>query len=926
MHPTYRAVSMALLVSMMAGMALADVPSADEVRRATSVEAGLAVVLGSADGTLEADLAAHGRTLVQTLTTDAAACAKAREHLFAQGVYGQASVDYVASVKTLPYYNMLVNLLIADCDALGEDRPAMKEIMRVLGYGGIAYLKIDGKWEAHQRPMPDNVGEFSHYLYDATRSNMSPDGLCGPPNALRWVGKPSDNNGWVGVRVKNGVAIFRSGSGAGNKSPEGKLNLPDIVVAKDAYSGVTLWSKIMSKQANGISRRSEWGVIGRECLFLYTMGTASKALHDDKYWEVAIEAWDLRTGDTRHRFVLTEKADKENPAHSYYSHGTLAVSDGRFVWNYGPKLIARDELSGKTQWEVDLSKEGIDITCIMIADGLVIARTQKSGLPAGMTGPAANHYVAPFTGLIAWSLADGKEVWRLRVDDFCRPAGFDVGGGVIGNDLTGYRDGLLPYALFTMEDRKRGIRRGGVMSLIDVKTGKLKWATKTDNLSIRSFTPSFRGFTGMAAIYDNYIMNGRVHIANLTRFIATFDLNAGKELTGNNVQGGGRSSNCCTGTATTRYLMLQRNWMPWSDVAEKPEPVDLWYSKLFSLTCKSKATPAYGSTYLMCGSCNCTTFLPGSFVLYGLQDTDAIADNLRTHNSYPGSIKGPLARQDKAYESTVAFDWKLREGRTAMTWSAPRAGGFSVSHRARGSSECWGYGQPETEAIQVGDLLIKGYVDEHRIEATRNGESVWNFVAGGRIGFRGPIQADDRRIYFGSHDGHIYAVNHADGSLAWRVLAAPADRRMVAFGQVESSWPLFNVVLHEGKVYGCAGRHHELDGGLHFYAIDASTGKIDWHVRRRIGMADADNEGAIHGAWQGKSRRWKNASGRPWEDKIGDFTYSSQWALNSQLSIKNGRLLVNDESAEPLEIDLANPEDVLLNEHTFTPPDARKTE
>jgi hypothetical protein len=182
-------------------------------------------------------------------------------------------------------------------------------------------------------------------------------------------------------------------------------------------------------------------------------------------------------------------------------------------------LIARDERSGKTQWKVDLSKERIDITCIMIADGLVIGRAQESGLPAGMTGPAANHYVAPFAGLIAWSLADGREVWRLTVDDFCRPAGFDPGSGVIGNDLTGYRDGLLPYALFTMEDRKRGIRRGGVMSLIDVKTGKLKWATKTDSFSVRSFTPSFRGFTGMAAIRDAYIMNGRVHVANLTRFI-----------------------------------------------------------------------------------------------------------------------------------------------------------------------------------------------------------------------------------------------------------------------------------------------------------------------------------------------------------------------------------------------------------------------
>jgi hypothetical protein len=96
--------------------------------------------------------------------------------------------------------------------------------------------------------------------------------------------------------------------------------------------------------------------------------------------------------------------------------------------------------------------------------------------------------------------------------------------------------------------------------------------------------------------------------------------------------------------------------------------------------------------------------------------------------------------------------------------------------------------------LAVGDLTIEGRTNEHLLTATRNGQAVWNFVAGGRIGFRGPIQADNQRIYFGSHDGHIYAANHADGSLAWRVLAAPADTRMVAFGQVESSWPKMALV------------------------------------------------------------------------------------------------------------------------------------
>lgn len=207
-------------------------------------------------------------------------------------------------------------------------------------------------------------------------------------------------------------------------------------------------------------------------------------------------------------------------------------------------------------------------------------------------------------------------------------------------------------------------------------------------------------------------------------------------------------------------------------------------------------------------------------------------------------------------------------------------------------------------------------MNEHRVEATRDGEAVWNFIAGGRIGYREPIQFDDERIYFASHDGYIYAVNHADGTLAWRTLAAPADKRMVAFGQLESAWPLFNVYLHEGKVYACAGRHQELDGGLSFCAVDANSGAIDWRMQRRFGLADAEHEGAIHGAHQGRSSRWT--------DPLQEQLYSSSWANNGRLVIRDDKLVLIPEATRPLTMDIKRPRDVLINQHTFTPPEAEE--
>jgi len=150
--------------------ALAELPSGDRVRQATGIEAGLTVVLGTIDGRVEAELAGGGKMLVQGLTLDESACIEARRHSFAERLYGVASVDQVVAFCTLPYYDRLVNLLVADLDSLGSDAPSMDEIMRVLGYEGVAYLKQRGKWTKIVKPTPNTVVVRTHTFHDAGRS------------------------------------------------------------------------------------------------------------------------------------------------------------------------------------------------------------------------------------------------------------------------------------------------------------------------------------------------------------------------------------------------------------------------------------------------------------------------------------------------------------------------------------------------------------------------------------------------------------------------------------------------------------------------------------------------------------------------------------------------------------------------------------
>ena len=81
---------------------------------------------------------------------------------------------------------------------------------------------------------------------------------------------------------------------------------------------------------------------------------------------------------------------------------------------------------------------------------------------------------------------------------------------------------------------------------------------------------------------------------------------------------------------------------------------------------------------------------------------------------------------------------------------------------------------------------------------------------------------------FGCHDGRVYALRTADGSLAWRFMAAPYERKVIVNSRLESSWPVYGVVMRQGLLCASAGLHPELGGGIYVYGLQPKTGNIAW--------------------------------------------------------------------------------------------------
>ena len=144
-------------------------------------------------------------------------------------------------------------------------------------------------------------------------------------------------------------------------------------------------------------------------------------------------------------------------------------------------------------------------------------------------------------------------------------------------------------------------------------------------------------------------------------------------------------------------------------------------------------------------------------------------------------------------------------------------------------------GESPSQAVCDRGLVVVSVPERHLVIGLdgHTGRERWAFRAGARVDT--PPSIWNGRALFGSRDGWLYCVDAADGSLAWKFRAAPAERMIPVDGQMESLWPVFGSTMVLGDtVYVVAGRHSGADGGLYGYALDAATGKLHatrrWHV------------------------------------------------------------------------------------------------
>ncbi|MEX0716531.1 MAG: PQQ-binding-like beta-propeller repeat protein [Planctomycetaceae bacterium] len=781
-----------LLAASVGGAALAATDDAGQAEAAHfGVPGGLAVQVGGDDLSLPVDLAKTGRFLVQALAFDELATNTARERLLAARIYGLASADRLPGEGKLPFTENLVNLLIvagqpARKVAAGElfrvmapngkfvAHPGLfkRDDLRAAGFDELRELE-DGRLIA-RKPWPTEMDEWSHPRHLADGNAVSADTLVGPPRRVRWLAGPWHE---VNTLVTAGGRNFYAG-----------------LVARDSFNGLRLWERDASPRAprGGFTTKGAPGsalpVAGDGQLFAFSRNK--------------LEALDGATGSP-----VREFKDAGTPHELLYEDGVVLSVD-RLA------LRAFDAATGRKMWEWD----AVDPDCVVAGDGMV-AFVEGSGRLGSKAKPTA----------AALSLKEGSLLWQKKFPWLAAQGKWDV---PVSRCV--YHKGVLAYETSTLNDDAGG----NGLHLVSAENG--------NTILDKPFLPGMNHRRQSRAMFIGnrlwFLHGGKDEEKNrVATKISGVDFLTGEVK--DTFDAG--LAHCFPPVATPKYIFSGE--LDLTDLSSGK--VDA--NRITKAACGQENgwLPANGLIYLSPKHCVCWPMLRGYAALAPErpQGNSAVRSAEEERNDPAAAF--PLERGSAAaprLDVESDGDWPIyrhdpwRSGATRAKapsklepqWTAR----FDDLAVAGPITEDWKENPfvngPITAPVAARGLVYVARPDAHEVAAVdaATGDVRWRFIANGRVDT--PPTIHRGLCLFGSKSGTVYCLRADDGRLVWKLRAAADDERIVAYGQIESPWPVpGSVLVVDDVAYFAAGRQSFADGGIRVFAVDPATGAIRWVER-----------------------------------------------------------------------------------------------
>lgn len=380
-----------------------------------------------------------------------------------------------------------------------------------------------------------------------------------------------------------------------------------------------------------------------------------------------------------------------------------------------------------------------------------------------------------------------------------------------------YHGGLLVHEVSTLTDDKPG----NAIHVISAADGKLLWS--------REFVPGMNHRKQARAMFVGevlWVLEHRKCVAlDPKTGAARKDYPAGL-------------CHCFPPVATPRYMLTGE--MELTDLATGV----LDANRITKAHCSGDFgwVPANGLIYVCPKHCVCWPMLRGYAAMApalpgGRGETSAGEAAVVVEQG----VEAPAA----AAGEDAAADWPCYRHDPWRSGSTPDALGWPLKPAWRARLGAWPAGTiaddwrenpfvrgPVSAPVVAGGKVFVARPDAHQLVAldARTGEVRWRYTANGRVDT--PPTIHRGLCLFGTKSGWVYCLRADDGRLVWRLRAAPSEERIVAYGQVESPWPVpGSVLVVDDVAYFAAGRQPLADGGIRVFAVEPATGTIRWQTR-----------------------------------------------------------------------------------------------
>ncbi len=754
----------------------------------SGVQGGLVVHVGCGDGRLTAALRASDSYLVHGLDADPANVEQARQHLRQLGVYGPVSVDRLYGNR-LPYIDNAVNLLVVS----GPLSVAREEILRVLCPGGVALTVTTDQGQLTTdkfvKPRPAEVDDWTHYLHNPTNNAVSQDTMVGPPGHLQWVGSPPwsrhhDHMASASAMVSCGGRLFY----IFDEGPTASILLPAKVslVARDAFNGVVLWKRPVTewhphlwKLKSGPSQLPRRLVAVDQTVYV-TLGI-----------DAPLAALDAATGRTLRTYEGTRATEE-----ILYSEGVLLLVTGDQPFRQPP-----DPKRFDYNWE----ESERHVMAVRADSGQVLWKKTFSWVaPLTLAADSRRVYFHDGDKVVGLDRTAGHTLWVSEPVARKKPLPSDYAPTlVVYGDVVLFTGGENLVAHRGADD---------TMTALSAETGKTLWTAP--------HPPSGYQSPEDILVANGLVWTGAVAAGEDSGRFTGRDPQTGEVVRDFLPDGPQRYGHhrCYRAKATERFLLTSRNGIEFLDVQGLQWSGVRWVRG----GCLYGIMPANGLIYTPAHDCAC--FIESKLYGFTALAAERKPKSERVEESTSGQRleKGPAYKiQNPKSEIQNPNDWPT------YRHDAARSGYVETSVPAD-VQQIWQVqlGGRLTSPVVAGGKLLVAVRDAHTVHAfdADAGQPAWSFTAGGRID--SPPAVDEGRVLFGSADGWVYCLRLADGALAWRFRAAPEDRRLVAWEQLESVWPVpGNVLVRDGVAWAACGRSVFLDGGLRMLRLNAATGE-----------------------------------------------------------------------------------------------------